>query len=1223
MANKVKRMLWWATGGVSLLLILFFLSLVFFSNWFMNWAPVRSEILSNVSQRIEGTVNYKRLALQVFPYPHVLVYQGSLIVPAKAEATVESVAVYPKILPLFTGKVQIGELRIDSLKATLYLAEKPSKRGFVPAAPSFPDIRQGVSAFLSLLAKKTPDLRLLVNNSALELKEGEGAVLSFRQIEGRVEFPPQKLECQLSCASNLWNALSLRGRLNPETLNGEGEVHLSGLQPQAVSHYLPIPSSYQIGSAKLNLDFQLSAEGLKRFRGELRGALPQLLLSPGGVRRLIRGGTFGGTFDIRETRVEAFLTHAEFDYPKLALAGHFLWDRNLPSAEITLDAKDAGIASIRDVALVLAGRYRTTHEIFKRLKGGEVPHVVISAKGKEVSQLRELENISVQGRIRGGEVFIPELDLQIQDVASEATMSKGVLEGKKLYARRGNIRAREGNFSVGLRGKHPPLYVDTPVEADLSQVPALLAKVLKNDQALMRELTKIEQVEGRATGRLHLEGPLNDLDVRTLVSDFDVRGRYRPIPYPVEARGGRFSYEGGASRIAMSGVSGSIGKTAVADLTGSLILKKPAELNISSLKSTADLDQIYPWLMGYESLRTGVKYLKSIEGSVLLQTFSLKGPLYRPKDWRFKATGGMQKLTVGVSFLPAPVKVKRGGFEATPQGLRFSDADLEVLDASLKASGFLFGVPGALREFKGTVEGRMGAQALEWIASLGRMPSELQLRPPIQVEQMKLDWTMEGTVSLEGRFTRESGPEVALDMTLKPSSTTIKEVRIRDESSVASFSLASGGRRFSFGFHGDLHKKTLDKLLMENRYLGGWIKGDCSAVILLDRPVESSIHGWLEGRDLLYPWRPNAPVEIERLNVKAEGKNVRLESTRLSLLETGVDLKGDVSFSSKGFLASVDLTADRLEWGEIETIFFRRGRTTSDGKAEKRWAPLKALPFIARFHLKANAFDFKGFTWRPVEAYVAYDGDNVTIDIVEADLCGISTPGMVILTPKGMSLNFSPAAENEKVKPAADCLFGKRRIMTGSFELNGEFSGFGKPQDLLQALEGRAKFKAKNGRIYELNLLSKIFAVLNLTEIFRGKLPDLVKEGFAYKTVEVEGAFSGGKLKLEEASIDGSSMGIVGRGTLDLIDKTMDLTILVAPLKTVDVIIKYIPPLKYIFKGHVLSIPVKVSGNMKDPEVFPLSPSAVGSELLNMIKRILLLPVKIIQPLLPDGKDEK
>jgi uncharacterized protein YhdP len=153
--------------------------------------------------------------------------------------------------------------------------------------------------------------------------------------------------------------------------------------------------------------------------------------------------------------------------------------------------------------------------------------------------------------------------------------------------------------------------------------------------------------------------------------------------------------------------------------------------------------------------------------------------------------------------------------------------------------------------------------------------------------------------------------------------------------------------------------------------------------------------------------------------------------------------------------------------------------------------------------------------------------------------------------------------------------------------------------------------------------LAKIFALLNVTEIFRGKLPDLLEEGFAYNSMEAKGGFQDGRLVFEEAVVDGSSMDIACKGFVDPVNKKIDLTVLVAPFKTIDRIIRAIPLVGYLLGGKLVSVPVRVTGDLEDPTVIPFSASAVGSELIEMMSRTLHLPFKIIQPLLPEEQEKE
>jgi len=83
------------------------------------------------------------------------------------------------------------------------------------------------------------------------------------------------------------------------------------------------------------------------------------------------------------------------------------------------------------------------------------------------------------------------------------------------------------------------------------------------------------------------------------------------------------------------------------------------------------------------------------------------------------------------------------------------------------------------------------------------------------------------------------------------------------------------------------------------------------------------------------------------------------------------------------------------------------------------------------------------------------------------------------------------------------------------------------------------------------------------------------------------GSFSSGglALKLEEMAIDSPSMGIVGDGDIDLVDKKVDIKLYVAPIKVLDSLVKKIPLVKRIRGGNLLSIPFTIKGDLSDPKV--------------------------------------
>jgi uncharacterized protein YhdP len=200
------------------------------------------------------------------------------------------------------------------------------------------------------------------------------------------------------------------------------------------------------------------------------------------------------------------------------------------------------------------------------------------------------------------------------------------------------------------------------------------------------------------------------------------------------------------------------------------------------------------------------------------------------------------------------------------------------------------------------------------------------------------------------------------------------------------------------------------------------------------------------------------------------------------------------------------------------------------------------------------------------------------------------------------------------------CAADKKGLMVGKYDFDGEVKAQATPKDAAKSLQGDLVFNAGKGRIYRTNILVKIFGFLNVTDIFRGELPNLVEEGFGYNSITANGALQGDKLVVKEAIVDGQSMKMFAQGNLNLTTKTLDLTVAVAPLKTVDFIVSKIPLVNHILGGTLISIPMKVEGPWRDPAVKGLSASGVGSGLMGIIERTVSLPVKLIEP---EGSEEK
>jgi hypothetical protein len=192
--------------------------------------------------------------------------------------------------------------------------------------------------------------------------------------------------------------------------------------------------------------------------------------------------------------------------------------------------------------------------------------------------------------------------------------------------------------------------------------------------------------------------------------------------------------------------------------------------------------------------------------------------------------------------------------------------------------------------------------------------------------------------------------------------------------------------------------------------------------------------------------------------------------------------------------------------------------------------------------------------------------------------------------------------------------------MTGNLDFSGRVKGRGQSKDLVQSLQGPLEMEAKDGRIYQEPIALKILAFLNLTELLAGEKDDPLKKGVDYKSLRVKGELRSGKLMIQELVLDASAMKVASQGEIDFVNQRMDLVIAVAPLKTVDWIVKHIPGVGYILDGTLISIPIRVQGDLKDPRMIPLAPGQIGHDLMGIMKRTLKLPFKVVQPIVKDAE---
>jgi hypothetical protein len=486
---------------------------------------------------------------------------------------------------------------------------------------------------------------------------------------------------------------------------------------------------------------------------------------------------------------------------------------------------------------------------------------------------------------------------------------------------------------------------------------------------------------------------------------------------------------------------------------------------------------------------------------------------------------------------------------------------------------------------------------------------------PVSLSDLRLTYDARNGVSVVTQVAAPGHLSGAIDMTWNRERLQIKHLRVQDRQSDASFGLLLTKGNADLSFQGKLYKGTVDSL-MRNKFDARSIAGDLSARVPLDQPERAVLEGNLQVSELTLPIASSENLKVPHASFRAADGVIGMD-VLLGLGSDSFNLKGQVTQSRDALVAELDLTAEHIHWDEIAPVLRRAEESQPVPEKRERTPRLRATMRIG-----VGAFTFDRFTWHGVRGTADVTEHRFTLTVLDANVCGIGTPGTIAADPNELSLAFRPVAMEQSLKALVSCLGIQRETATGQYDLNGEFAARGAPRDLMQSARGQFEFKAVNGRIHGIGLTAQLLSVLSAATGSVRSLPDLSKEGLPYDRIIIKADVEGSKLRIQQAVLDGPSVTWAAEGSADLASRTLDLTVLLAPLTTADYALARIPVLGFLLGGSLVTFPVRVTGKFDSPTINPLSPTAVGQSLLRTMTRTLELPRVVIKPFLPKAEEK-
>jgi uncharacterized protein YhdP len=308
-----------------------------------------------------------------------------------------------------------------------------------------------------------------------------------------------------------------------------------------------------------------------------------------------------------------------------------------------------------------------------------------------------------------------------------------------------------------------------------------------------------------------------------------------------------------------------------------------------------------------------------------------------------------------------------------------------------------------------------------------------------------------------------------------------------------------------------------------------------------------------------------------------------------------------------------DINAERANIDEAIGLWQRSAETTNGQQQQKQGKGKVSVLIDAR--VKEGILGPLHF--QNAEGKIGFADGKLTIFPLRFDAGAGRCTGQVEVDrqPDGSSLlKISGHLENFDAAALQHELFKRRGLITGT--LKGDFYLEGEPgSKFLKTSLGGFSLQIKDGVLRKFPFLSKVFSLLNVSQILTFNLPDMSQEGMPFNRLKGNLNLSKGILSTDDLFVDSNAMNLSLVGSADLAGHGLDLVLGVKPLRTVDKIVTKIPIAGWLLTGEekaLITAHFAIRGKSEDPDVIPIPITSVSEKVRGIFRRVLGLPGKVV-----------
>ncbi|MBM4309000.1 MAG: hypothetical protein FJ123_19910, partial [Deltaproteobacteria bacterium] len=524
--------------------------------------------------------------------------------------------------------------------------------------------------------------------------------------------------------------------------------------------------------------------------------------------------------------------------------------------------------------------------------------------------------------------------------------------------------------------------------------------------------------------------------------------------------------------------------------------------------------------------------ITSLSGKANYQ-LSVKGRLKSPLRFQHQGDYLLSKVHLTHSQIPFPVSIGEGKVGLSNENIQWSGAKVEFGNSSLLMAGS--SKKGGASEF--TARGNVDLKNLLTLFQSPLFPKEMQLK----TEDIK-SLSGAGQISFKGRRASSLQPlSYELELHPREASLLLKTVShpflFRD----GSVSISNLGATFSkfkiqslnsslildgtirqgelnLSTTGSIDLKNISALLQLSLFPDsmrtqmddiqdptGGLDFRLNWTGKMDQGINAIREGEISMKSISLRHR-KIPVPLSQIEGKVHfsPQQMRWDGLKAKIGDSSLTLSGASPRSQTGSgerKLSLHLTSTHLD---LDTFFPQREKTTPTSFDKiRQWLSLWTIQ--GKIHVEKGKYrnlDFKDLKFE----MKTVDG-KLVIHPFQLKAYGGDLSGEAWLQPSDQGIRFEmkPHLSHMEVTPFLRTLLSKgdeeEIMITGKVyidqaQLRGEGENFQKVKEFLQ---GGLRLELENGVIEKGNILAKIFSILNVSQLFKGRVPDLKTKGLPYQ----------------------------------------------------------------------------------------------------------------------------